>query len=546
MGPGAIGDSANNVLPTWPGMTIDTASREDARPSTYDLLPGNQYFPIILPHCVLSNEQIALPEAELAALVNTLVYSDTPLQISPDQYNRPECRERLDAAIVRDIGFETFEKYLEHLATSWVTYRGVTEGSDYRSLEQVVMEYSPLDFGARSAASYSDRLQQGADFLGMGRYARYYADVYGSNISPYIPQGNEIMRFAHTNITLEQFLPLTRIPIGILRGYRISDLVPSFSFLSGASEVYIYGEGTRSHAIFFDDKAHDSLEITKNYKDDLDNAGGILHDWHPDIVPLDVARLMHYHKMFFELYFASQEDQWQNAGACHLVGCEYEEEFNLAAAQSESGYDVFGIHFDSNLAWQVGSEVGVDVGSQGLGMMQLIPDLVMVAASNPDALSHLEGYLTAEDFQDRDATISTILDDKKQIYALTLTLGYIIDKLEEHYYADDRLRLCSDDYPFITDPDTARQMSIVDSAFWALSFPEQSIESGMVPAIKASEYLPTLYIVGDMFGIRPDFAHVKLKESVIPGTIYSDNEIVRVPHVSPDDTLPVRYVILGR
>jgi hypothetical protein len=141
---------------------------------------------------------------------------------------------------------------------------------------------------------------------------------------------------------------------------------------------------------------------------------------------------------------------------------------------------------------------------QGLGPNQVIMGLAKRAADNPETLARYAPYLVPEDFADDEAAVCTLLDPKKSAVTRVMIYDYVLGGLLAGPFSDPRVRLPVDYAPYISDPKTAREYSLLYLTLHLTMFPENDTNAMRVLAAPTKPLYNDLFIMGEVFGFSPE------------------------------------------
>ncbi len=125
---------------------------------------------------------------------------------------------------------------------------------------------------------------------------------------------------------------------------------------------------------------------------------------------------------------------------------------------------------------------------------------------------HFEEFLSEADLEDNKALLRTIFE--KPTYAYAMMYDYLLQKLKGSVFRDPRLMFSPVRPPFINDPGTARQLSLVSTAAILASQPERDKLAGLLALGNPYDSV-LLYFTADLMGLPNPFPAVPVRKLTV-------------------------------
>lgn len=239
--------------------------------------------------------------------------------------------------------------------------------------------------------------------------------------------------------------------------------------------------------------------IDKN-KSKIDEALALLSGHHPDLNATNL-RLIFYDLIDIEFHVYDRADLLQDAAASHLVGASQESALKeaLGTWNTDFAFSKVGVW-----GWELMSRwKDVPLETQGFGPLQIIPGLALAAYQDADlSRPYLSTGLCPEDFADTNHVINASFDPNKMFVIKAMTWDLELKQLKTL----NGLTAPITAPPHFQSDKAAREAALLVGAYNLVQFPEQTEETvQMLLGARFDVMLTSLYLVGDIFGLEPQF-----------------------------------------
>lgn len=246
------------------------------------------------------------------------------------------------------------------------------------------------------------------------------------------------------------------------------------------------------------------------FRAEIDQAVDILSSRHPNIPRANLVAAF-LELCFVEFSIFDNTDVYQDAAAADYSESPFVNSFR--AILPKEGWRKWAAPFVQGFVWRLFSAVsGVKTTVQGLGPLQIIPDLALAALRRKDLFAAYEGLVQLEDFLDEEGneSLENLLRaqfNPKTMFALkAMTWDLQLAQME----AIEGLSIPIVERPHPMQDGAAEAIALLYGARQMVQFPTESVQA--FPKFlesNFSEYLTRLYLIGHLQGVAPQLEGIR-------------------------------------
>lgn len=244
------------------------------------------------------------------------------------------------------------------------------------------------------------------------------------------------------------------------------------------------------------------------HKDEIKKAVDILAKRHPNINKENLY--IHFCQfLFLEFALFDETDLIQDGAAA--VFADVKE--NLRNRMEKSFPNTFeqGIAFTTlgSLAWQFESwRRNIPIGSQGLGPLQIIPDLALASGREKLIAQAYRSLLSKEDLSDQKTVIRASFDPKKMFAIKAITFDLQLTALERSHLTEH----LPEDETLLTNPRIVGEIKLLETAQRLVQFPEKGPEAlQYAAALSLEQAITNLFMFGEVLEVEPKIEGIKVE-----------------------------------
>lgn len=257
------------------------------------------------------------------------------------------------------------------------------------------------------------------------------------------------------------------------------------------------------------------LGFFRAHRDEIKKAVDILAKRHPNI---NKENLYIYFCKFLFLEFAlfDKTDLIQDGAAA--VFADIKEDLRNRMEDSFPNTFEQGIAFTTlgSLAWQFESwRRNIPIGSQGLGPLQIIPDLALASGREKLIAQAYRSLLSKEDLSDQKAVIRASFDPKKMFAIKAMTFDLQLTALELSRLTE----YLPEDETLLTNPRIVGEIKLLETAQRLVQFPEKTREAlQYATALSLEQAITNLFMFGEVLGVQPKIEGIQVEDIAMAPT----------------------------